>query len=221
MSTNASASPVRSVGPPCLIVDGHASGYAYAMDEIVIRAMQKWPNVPNVFDWLRLDRRGNWLLRTQAERDGAPVFDRISNSSVIEFIGRNYQADGEGRWFFQNGPQRVFVTLEYTPFVFRLRSDGKSFETHTARPVSELSRAWIDDGGMLVLETELGPGVVLDRDLPPLLQRIVVIDGGPAADDAIESAAAGKGPALALALGKRRVKLGSINAAEPPAMLRF
>ena len=29
------------------------------MDEIVIRAMQKWPNVPNVFGWLKLDRRGD------------------------------------------------------------------------------------------------------------------------------------------------------------------
>jgi Protein of unknown function (DUF2946) len=191
------------------------------MDEIVIRAMQKWPNVPNVFGWLKLDQRGNWLVRMHGETGAPPSFDRISNTAVIEFIGRNYQADREGRWFFQNGPQRVFVTLEYTPFVFRLRADAKSLEAHTARPVRELKRAWIDDGGMLVLETDVGPGVVLDRDLPRLLEKIVVADGESAPDEAIESIAAGKGPALMLALGKRRAPLGSINATEVPRRFGF
>jgi Protein of unknown function (DUF2946) len=191
------------------------------MDEVVIRAMQKWPNVPDVFGWLRLDRRGNWLVKISGEQNGEPVFDRIANAAVIEFIGRNYQADGEGRWFFQNGPQRVFVRLEYTPFVYRVSGDGRSFETHTARAVSKLNRAWIDDCGMLVLETELGPGVVVDRDLPRLLEKIVVMDAGPAGDEAIESAAAGEGPALALAFGKWRVRLGSINAGELPRRFRF
>ena len=184
------------------------------MDEIVIRAMQKWPDVPNVFGWLKLDRRGNWLVKTRAEREGEPIFDRISNQAVIDFIGRNYQADERGRWFFQNGPQRVFVTLEYTPLVYRLRADRKSVETHTGVAATTLERAWVDDGGMLVLETEIGLGVVLDRDLPALLEGIGVADGAPADDAAIESLAAGKGPMLALALGRRRVPLGSITAAE-------
>src|SRR5215470_15071352 len=174
------------------------------MDESVIRAMQKWPDVPNVFGWLKLDRRGNWLVKTRTERAGAPIFDRISNQAVIDFIGRNYQADERGRWFFQNGPQRVFVTLEYTPLVYRLRADRKSVETHTG-VAATLERAWVDDGGMLVLETEIGPGVVLDRDLPALLEGIGVADGPPADDAAIESLAAGKGPMLALALGRHRV----------------
>jgi len=191
------------------------------VDEIVIRAMQKWPNVPNVFGWLKLDRRGNWLVKTRMERDGAPVFDRISNAAVIEFIGRNYQPDERGRWFFQNGPQRVFVTLEYTPLVHRLRADGKSVETHAGALASAIKAAWIDDGGMLVLESEHGPGVLLDRDLPPLLDKIVVIDGKPADDAAIESLSGGKGAALALTLGKRRVPLGSIGAAEVPRRFGF
>jgi len=191
------------------------------MDEIVIRAMQKWPDVPDVFGWLKLDRRGNWLVRMPTEGAGAPVFDRISHAGVIEFIGRNYQADNSRRWFFQNGPQRVFVTLEYTPFVFRLRADGKSLEAHTARAVSELKGAWVDDGGMLVLETDMGPGVVLDRDLPRLLEKIVVTDGARADDEALESVAAGMRPALALALGKWRVPLGSIGGAALPRRFGF
>jgi hypothetical protein len=191
------------------------------MDEIVLRAMQKWPNVPNVFGWLKLDRRGNWLVKSRAEGQGEPAFDRISNQAVIDFIGRNYQPDPAGRWFFQNGPQRVFVTLDYTPLVYRLRGDCKSIEAHTGAVPSDVRRAWIDDGGQLVFETDLGPGVALDRDLPALLENIVVVDGQPADDDSIESLAAGKGPGLAIALGKRRVPLGSIGAAEVARRLGF
>ncbi len=191
------------------------------MDEIVIRAMHKWPNVPNVFGWLKLDRRGNWLVKTGAETEGEPVFDRISNAAVIEFIGRNYQSDERGRWFFQNGPQRVFVALEYTPLVYRLRGDGRTIETHAGLPAAAPKAAWVDDGGMLILETEHGPGVMLDRDLPALLERIVVLDGAPADDAAIESLANGDSPRLALALGKRRIPLGSIAAAQVPQRFGF
>ena len=89
------------------------------MDQIVARAMQKWPNVPDVYGWLRLDRRGNWWLKS-GQAPGGPVFERIGNPAVVEFIGRNYAHDASGRWFFQNGPQRVFVSLDYLPLVYRL-----------------------------------------------------------------------------------------------------
>jgi hypothetical protein len=190
------------------------------VDEIVIRAMQKWPNVPNVFGWLRLDRRGNWLVKTRQPRDGQPVFERIANEAVVEFIGRNYAHDGAGRWFFQNGPQRVFVALEYTPYVYRLRGDGETFETHTGQAASEVRAAWIDDSGMLVLETELGPGVLLDRDLPRLLDRIETASG-PAGEESLAALTAGALPDLALHVGRKRVPLSAIKAAEVPARFRF
>lgn len=190
------------------------------MDEIVIRAMQKWPNVPNVFGWLKLDRRGNWLVKSKQSQEGAPVFERISNEAVIEFIGRNYAHDGAGRWFFQNGPQRVFVTLEYTPFVYRLRGDRESLETHTGLAAAEVRGAWIDDAGMLVVETELGPGVLLDRDLPALLDRIETASG-PVSEESLAALTAGALPDLALDLGRRRVPLSAIVAAEVPARFGF
>jgi hypothetical protein len=191
------------------------------MDEIVIRAMQKWPNVPNVYGWLKLDRRGQWLVKSRAGGDAQPVFERISNAAVVDFIGRNYQADDKGRWFFQNGPQRVFVALEYTPLVYRLRADGESVETHTGIVPKVVLRAWVDDAGQLLLDADLGPGVVLDRDLARLLEKIVVTDGKPADDEAIESLAAGGAPALALAVGKKRVPLGSLAAADVPKRFKF
>jgi hypothetical protein len=191
------------------------------MDEIVIRAMQKWPNVPNVFGWLKLDRRGNWLVKSRASREGAPVFERITNAAVVDFIGRNYEHDASGRWFFQNGPQRVFVTLEYTPLVFRLRGDGESIEAHTGREPGEVRSAWVDDAGMLVLETDLGPGVVLDRDLAALLDRIIT-DSGPVSEETLHALTGGADvPPLALDLKARRVPLGSIAAGAVPARFAF
>jgi len=79
------------------------------VDEIVARSLAKWPNVPAVYGWLALDRRGNWRIKGE----------KIGNAALRDFIGRNYQADEKGRWYFQNGPQRVFVSLAYTPLVVR------------------------------------------------------------------------------------------------------
>jgi hypothetical protein len=162
------------------------------MDEIVKRAMQKWPSVPNVIGWLRLDPRGNCLVKSRATRDGQPLFERITNSAVIDFIGRNYQPDERGRWFFQNGPQRVFVTLDLTPLVFRLGASGGGFETHTGATPRELRGAWLDDAGHLVLDSDLGPGVVLDRDLPAIEARLVDATGAPLGEAALEALLAGR-----------------------------
>ncbi len=99
------------------------------MDEIVSRSMLKWPDVPAVYGWLSLDRRGSWMIKTVAGR-----FERIANAAVREFIARNYAADAEGRWYFQNGPQRVFVALDYTPWVYRLDDAGEGLRTRHRRP---------------------------------------------------------------------------------------
>ena len=32
------------------------------MDEQVLRSLIKWPNVPDCFGWLALDRRGQWRM---------------------------------------------------------------------------------------------------------------------------------------------------------------
>src|SRR5689334_1022630 len=111
------------------------------MDEIVRRAIAKWPNVPAVYNWLQLDRRGNWLIKGE----------RIANAAVVEFIGRNYAADDRGRWFFQNGPQRVYVDLAYTPLIYRLDLDAR-LSAHTGAQAEELVAAWVDEHGDVVLE---------------------------------------------------------------------
>jgi len=44
----------------------------------------------------------------------------IQHVALNEFISRNYACDSLGRYFFQNGPQRVFITLDATPFIARI-----------------------------------------------------------------------------------------------------
>lgn len=142
------------------------------MDDVVLRAMAKWPNVPSVFGWLALDRRGHWRLRRE----------RIGNRATNDFISRNYTCDEQGRWYFQNGPQRVFVTLDYTPWVFTLDA-GAQLRTHTQLPVETLHHCWIDDGMNLLLETEHGVGIVHDHDLEPLTEAFHSPDGRKLLDD--------------------------------------
>src|SRR5207344_2330535 len=125
------------------------------MDEIVVRALRKWPDVPAVYGWLGLDRRGNWSIKGE----------RIGNPALAGFIARNYARDGTGRWFFQNGPQRVFVTLAYVPYVYRtfpLEGGGFGLSTHTGVSAESPGAAWLDDEGAVLVETELGIGVVHD-----------------------------------------------------------
>jgi Protein of unknown function (DUF2946) len=151
------------------------------MDEIVARAMAKWPNVPAVFGWLALDRRGQWSIKvgTPGGAEHGPCgFEPVTNPKLIDFIGRNYSHDVEGRWYFQNGPQKVYVTLAYTPLVYRIAgAHPLSFETHTGAPCTSLQAVCMDEAGNLLLLTEHGPGLLLDRDLPRGLEALSYADG--------------------------------------------
>ncbi|VVE70436.1 hypothetical protein PAN31117_03698 [Pandoraea anapnoica] len=94
------------------------------MDEIVRQAMAKWPNVPHCYGWLALDRRGQWRMRDEQTQAEGSAGDPIRHTALIAFIARNYASDDVGRWYFQNGPQRVYVSLAYAPFVVRLTWDA-------------------------------------------------------------------------------------------------
>jgi hypothetical protein len=150
------------------------------MDDIVKQAMAKWPNVPNVYGWLSLDRRGIWRIRG----------DAVTNPMIAGFIGRNYHHDEHGRWFFQNGPQRVFAALDYTPYVYRIVWNADALaplriETHTGAAVRRVDAAWIDETGVLLLATEHGAGMVDDRDLERLLPCFADAAGHVLDEDAV------------------------------------
>ena len=90
------------------------------MDEIVAAALKKWPNVPHCYAWLALDARGDWYMRDDRIQAAGPFprvkGSRIDHEKLREFIARNYACDDSGAWFFQNGPQRVYVELEAAPW---------------------------------------------------------------------------------------------------------
>lgn len=141
------------------------------MDDIVKQAMAKWPNVPDCYGWLGLDARGQWFMRDDGAqaagafasgRPGAKG-SRLEHEKLIAFIARNYAADARGCWFFQNGPQRVFVELEATPWVWRVADDG-AVTAHTGTPV-QVQQALLDEAGRLYLLTDLGLGLVHTQDM--------------------------------------------------------
>ncbi|MSQ18134.1 MAG: DUF2946 family protein [Betaproteobacteria bacterium] len=188
------------------------------MDEIVRCAMAHWPNVPAVCGWLRLDRRGNWLLRLA---EGEPAqFDRITNRALIEFIGRNYACDDRGRYYFQNGPQRAYATLDYTPWVVRVGDRDASLVTQTDELVSAWSEAFLDEEGALVLATNLGAALVLDRDLDRIVGTLA--DGsGKAMDAEAFFANVTAGREESASLHGRVTRFASIRTTEVPARLAF
>ena len=185
------------------------------MDEIVARAMQKWPNLPQVFGWLRLDRRGNWLVKS---RSGG--FERIGNKAVNEFIGRNYASDAAGRWYFQNGPQRVFVALDYTPWVYRLADGGTCLLAHNGMVANHLQYLILDEAGAMLAVSELGVGVISDRDLAPLVERLAaenpLLEGG----EALPVMAALSEPPPILLFG-RPLRLTQAQSASLPGVYHF
>lgn len=137
------------------------------MDDIVKQAMAKWPNVPACFGWLGLDARGQWFLRdeeTQAHGTFAQSKGSlVEHEKLLAFIARNYAKDDLDRWFFQNGPQRVYVELEAAPFVWRLQPDGRVQAQTGTLATPEV--CLVDEQGRVYLVTDLGLGLVHSQDV--------------------------------------------------------
>jgi hypothetical protein len=184
------------------------------MDEDVLRAMLKWPNVPALFGWLKLDRRGNWFIQGQ----------RVDRAVLIEFIGRNYAADEQGRWYFQNGPQRGYVALEYTPWVLRAQPDG-SLQTHTGATIGTVSAALVDEQGSLLLVFNDNVGLLADGDLDWAVARFRCSNGRAADEahiaDALEQLHQGGAADLALLYQERLVSVAAIRSDQLPLQFGF
>ncbi|MDP1654553.1 MAG: DUF2946 family protein [Hylemonella sp.] len=141
------------------------------MDDIVKQAMAKWPNVPDCYGWLGLDARGNWYMRDERAQAAGPFAgggtvakgSQLRHDKLIDFIQRNYGADAQGRWFFQNGPQRVFVELEATPWIWRIQPDFTVL-THAGQ-AAQVRQCLMDEEGRVYLLTDLGFGLVHTQDV--------------------------------------------------------
>ena len=128
----------------------------------------KWPNVPDVYNWLELDNRGNWCIKNE----------KISHKGLIKFINDHYSSDDKGRWFFQNGPQRVFVKLHSTPFILSiaLNNDVIYFKTQTNQVIQQIEQFWLDNNGRMLLSWDQYLGLLSDRDLSMMSDYIVPVN---------------------------------------------
>jgi hypothetical protein len=137
------------------------------MDDIVRQAIAKWPNVPHCWGWLGLDARGNWYMRDDRTQAAGPFPQSkgsvLRHDKLIDFIHRNYECDDAGQWFFQNGPQRVYVELEAAPYVWRIGED-RSVRSHTGR-TAVVRTAVLDEEGRVYLDTDVGFGLVHTLDV--------------------------------------------------------
>lgn len=145
------------------------------MDDIVLKAMAKWPNVPACTGWLGLDARGQWWMRDDRAQALGSFTSGIAGSKgsllahekLIAFIARNYlcadEGDKAGQWYFQNGPQRVYVELEATPWIWRVQPDF-TILAHTGQACKP-QRCVLDEQGCVYLETDLGFGLVHTQDM--------------------------------------------------------
>ena len=146
------------------------------MDEIVKAALLKWPKVPHCYGWLALDARGSWYMRDDRIQAAGPFpqvkGSRIDHEKLRDFIHRNYTHDEAGAWFFQNGPQRVYVELEAAPYVWRVdAAPGWPVQAHTGL-AAEVQSSWLDEQGRLFLATSLGYGLVHTLDMGIAAQAV-------------------------------------------------
>lgn len=184
------------------------------MDDSVRRAMARWPQVPAVYGWLALDRCGRWWLKGEL----------IERRALREFIGRNYACDRRGAWYFQNGPQRGYVRLEYTPWVV-FTDGGGNLVDHTGAPVAGLRRAVVDESGDVVVAFDRGAGLLHGDALHWFSERLERGDGTPmtAAEQerAIGRLMAGDAADLALRVGIGRVAVEGLARARVPKRFDF
>ena len=144
------------------------------MDDIVKAALAKWPNVPHCYGWLGLDARGNWYMRDDKTQAQGPFVQSkgslLRHDKLIDFIQRNYEADAEGRWFFQNGPQRVYVELEATPYIWRI-GDDFAVTSHSGQ-TAQVRSCLVDDTGRVYLDADIGFGLVHTLDVGQLANAV-------------------------------------------------
>ena len=189
------------------------------MDDIVKQAMAKWPNVPHCYGWLALDARGGWRMRDEAAQHANAAGDRLNNPALVGFINRNYGHDERGNWYFQNGPQRVYVNLEATPFIART-DPQQGLVLQTGQALTDIERVFLSDAGAVLFQAGDSVAQLDDRDVAQVLSKLE-LDGQAASDEAVMAwleSGAGK---LTLPWNGKRFDVERIEAADLPQRFNF
>ena len=190
------------------------------MDDIVKKAMAKWPDVPHCYGWLALDARGAWRMRDERVQHLGLAGDKVTQQALLGFINRNYMVDERGCWYFQNGPQRVFLNLETTPFVART-DPQHGLVLHTGEAVASLARAFMTETGEVIVDA--GDGKVAqvdDRDVGQLV-AMMETEGAPASDELLMGWLEGAHVELTIRYAGQSVPVTRIKRDEVPALFGF
>jgi len=190
------------------------------MDEIVKQAMAKWPNVPHCYGWLALDARGHWRMRDERAQHFNLPGDKLSNPALVGFINRNYAQDERGCWYFQNGPQRVYLELEATPYIVRT-DPVQGWLLQTGEAFGAIDEAGLTEAGELILRSGERVAQLDDRDGAQALS-LLEMDGQPVADetllDWLETGSPGQ---FALRQGERLIPVQRLQREQLPALYSF
>lgn len=189
------------------------------MDDIVKQAMAKWPNVPHCYGWLALDARGGWRMRDEAAQRANGPGDRLHHTALIGFINRNYQHDERGNWYFQNGPQRVYVNLEATPFIART-DPQQGLLLQTGQALADVERVCLSDAGAVLFVGGETVAQLDDRDVAQVL-GLLELDGATASDEAVMAWLEGGSGKLTLPWNGKSIEVERVSGDDVPQKFGF
>jgi hypothetical protein len=181
---------------------GYAEAVSLAVSAIAMPEpvnLSALPKVPACYGWLSLDRRGGWRLQDEV----------VTHPGFVAFLNLHYGHDEAGNWFVQNGPQRVFVALACTPWVWRLGADG-DLTAHTDAAAGTADAVFVDDGGNVLLHAAPGIGLLDDRDLAGFVDDCRLADGRPVDIEALLDVMRGAGSVLWRGLPVRPIGRGEL-----------
>lgn len=196
------------------------------MDEQVLAAMQKWPNVPAAYGWLSLNARGLWRFHHDGDFSANPEGESIENSQLNNFFNRNYCVDDKGAWYIQNGPQKVFVNLPHAPFILFYDDAQQCLSTHHGHTINSINHWYFSEDGRLFAKSNVGPAMLIGRDLPLFLDHALVIaeneqTASPRALTENDLLDLSTGKHLTLTLGKLSAPCGFLKNNEAEEILGF
>lgn len=151
-------------------------------DHFIQASLDKWPNVPTLYGWLSLTHDGQWRLHPKTPVISATTHEHepgesISSPGLIRFLNNYYFEDKNGAWFFQNGPQRVYVALSAAPWILHLDTANTSrLITHTGKEISHIHAWYLDEGGLFYAQTNLGFALVSGRDVAALIAYLQITE---------------------------------------------
>jgi len=137
------------------------------VDTIIDAALQKWPQVPNCYGWLNFDRRGEWRIQNEYAQQHKLPGELITHQGFKSYIEAHLAHDMRGNYFFQNGPQRVFIHFAYCPWVIRFYplEEGHWQLRTTLGEVIEPLACFLDEHGQVMFEADFSSRMVNEEGI--------------------------------------------------------